>query len=323
VAELAIGLDLGGTKIAACLMDKSGQIVMKTTFPTLAEEGPDAVISRMKSIVYEIMSRADITKRDVVAMGVCSPGPLDTEKGVVLNPPNLPGWVEVPLKDVLYKEFWLPLTLENDANAAAMGENLYGAGKGFKNFMYITISTGIGGGVITGGKLYRGANGNAVEIGHTTINFQGPLCGCGNNGCWEAYASGSALARFAREAIVGGKKTMIKDIAGDEKGIKAEHVFEAAREGDDFARELVAREGFYLGVGLANMVNSFNPDCIAIGGGLSREWDLLYESMIKVMREKALKANTENLQIVRAKLDVDASVIGAAAIAWGQASSQL
>ena len=315
--KLAIGLDLGGTKIATCLMDREGNIVEKLTVHTLAKEGPDPVISRMKSSVYELKARAKATKKDVVAIGICCPGPLDTNKGVVLNPPNLPGWLEVPLKDDFYREFQIPVILENDANAAALGEYLYGSGKGARNFMYITISTGIGGGVVIDGKLFKGANGNAVEIGHTTINFQGPLCGCGNKGCWEAYASGTALARFAKEAIDKGRKTMIKDIEQDYNKIKAEHVFAAAKQGDHLARELLVQEAYFLGVGLANMVNSFNPDCIAIGGGLSHEWDLFYEPMMDVMREKALKANWENLKVVKAKLGSDAGVIGAAVTAWG------
>ncbi|NLZ54617.1 MAG: ROK family protein [Thermoanaerobacteraceae bacterium] len=316
MAGFVIGLDLGGTKIATCLMDKSGSIVKKVTVPTLAIEGPDAVISRMKSSVYEVMKQANVKKKDIVAMGVGSPGPLDAKNGVIKNPPNLPGWVEVPLRDELYNEFKLPIIIENDANAAALGENLYGSGKGMKNFMYITISTGIGGGVVADGKLFKGANGNAVEIGHTTINFQGPLCGCGNKGCWEAYASGTALARFMREGIESGKTTIIKDIE-DVKNIKAEHVFAAAKQGDKFARELVDMEGYYLGVGLANMANSFNPDCIAMGGGITHEWDLFYDRMIEVMREKALKANVENLKVVKATLGSDVGVVGAAAVAWG------
>jgi len=322
MAKLAVGLDLGGTKIAACLMDKNGCTVQKKALPTLAEEGPAAVILRMKSIVYEIMGAARVTKEDVAAIGICSPGPLDAEQGVVLNPPNLPGWVKVPIRDILHNEFQVPVVLENDANAASFGENLFGAGRGAKNFMYITVSTGIGGGVITNGKLFKGANGNAVEVGHTTINFEGPLCGCGNRGCWELYASGKSLARFAEEAIAQGKSTMLKDIAGDGNRIRAEDIFAAAKQGDELARELVAKEGFYLGVGLANVINSFNPDCIAIGGGLSHEWDLLYEPMMKVMRMRALRANWENVRVVKAELGSDAAVIGAAALAWSMVSSE-
>lgn len=315
MAKFVIGLDLGGTKIATCVMDAEGEIIKKITLPTLANEGPEAVISRMKKSVYDAIKMSDISKEDILAIGVGAPGPLDSERGLIKNSPNLPGWIKIPLRDVLHKEFKVPLALENDANAAALGEYFYGSGRGIKNFMYITISTGIGGGVVIDGKLLKGANGNAVEIGHTTINFGGPRCGCGNIGCWEAYASGTALARFAREGIRSGKKTIIRDIAGDEDSIKGEHVFAAAKQGDEFAKELVDQEGFYLGVGLANMANSFNPDCIAIGGGVSHEWDLFYDKMIYTMRERGLKANVDNLKVVKAALGPEVGVMGAAAVA--------
>ncbi|HHY70319.1 MAG TPA: ROK family protein [Thermoanaerobacterales bacterium] len=310
-----VGIDLGGTKIASCLLDEEGDILKKVILSTLASEGPEAVIGRMKASVYEVVKQANVDRKSILAIGVGAPGPMDIEKGIIKNPPNLPGWVEIPLRDILREEFKLPIGLENDANAAALGENLYGSGKGIDNFMYITVSTGIGGGVVVNGKLFKGANGNAAEIGHTIINFQGPRCGCGNMGCWEAYASGTALARFAREGIESGRKTVIKDIAGN-KDIKAEHVFTAVKQGDDFAMELVDREGYYLGVGLANMVNAFNPNCIAIGGGLTHEWDLFSDRMFQVMQERALKANAENLKVVKATLGSDVGAIGAAATAW-------
>ena len=207
------------------------------------------------------------------------------------------------------------MVLENDANAAALGENLYGAGKGIDNFVYITVSTGIGGGVVLNGRLFKGQDGNAAEIGHMTINFDGPRCGCGNKGCWEAYASGTALARFAREGIDAGEATKIKELAGKEN-VKAEHVFVAAKKGDKFALELIEKEGFYLGVGLANVINAYNPKRIAIGGGLTHEWDMFYDRMMQVMRERALGASIEGLEVVKAALGKDVGVIGAAAVAW-------
>jgi glucokinase len=315
MTRYVVGIDLGGTKIATCLMDEEGCIVKKIILPTLASEGPEAVIGRMKASVYEVMKQAKVDRKSILAVGVGSPGPMDSEKGIIKNPPNLPGWIQIPLKNILWDEFKLPIALENDANAAALGENLYGSGKSAKNFMYITVSTGIGGGVVVNGKLFKGANGNAAEIGHTTINFQGPRCGCGNMGCWEAYASGSALARFAGEGIKNGRKTAITEIACDEN-IKAEHVFTAAKQGDDYAKELVDREGYYLGVGLANMINSFNPDSIAIGGGVTNEWDLFSDRMLEVMEERALKANFENLKVIKATLGSDVGIMGAAAAAW-------
>lgn len=310
-----VGIDVGGTKIAACLMDEEGKMPGRATFPTLASEGPEAVIGRIKQSFFEVLKQGQIEQNQVAALGIGMPGPLDTKKGIVKNTPNLPGWIDIPLLQILKSEINLPMVLENDANAAALGENLYGAGKGIDNFVYITISTGIGGGVVLNGRLFKGQDGNAAEIGHMTINFDGPRCGCGNQGCWEAYASGTALARFAREKIAAGEATKIKELAGEEN-IKAEHVFAAAKKGDKFALELIEKEGFYLGVGLANVVNAYNPKRIAIGGGLTHEWNMFYDRMMQVMRERALGASIEGLEVVKAALSKDVGVIGAAAVAW-------
>lgn len=310
-----VGIDVGGTKIAACLMDEEGKMPGRATFPTLASEGPKAVIGRIKQSFFEVLKQGQIEQNQVAALGIGMPGPLDTKKGIVKNTPNLPGWIDIPLLQILKSEINLPMVLENDANAAALGENLYGAGKGIDNFVYITISTGIGGGVVLNGRLFKGQDGNAAEIGHMTINFDGPRCGCGNKGCWEAYASGTALARFAREKIAAGEATKIKELAGEEN-IKAEHVFAAAKKGDKFALELIEKEGFYLGVGLANVVNAYNPKRIAIGGGLTHEWNMFYDRMMQVMRERALGASIEGLEVVKAALSKDVGVIGAAAVAW-------
>lgn len=310
-----VGIDVGGTKIAACLMDEEGKMPGRATFPTLASEGPKAVIGRIKQSFFEVLKQGQIEQNQVAALGIGMPGPLDTKKGIVKNTPNLPGWIDIPLLQILKSEINLPMVLENDANAAALGENLYGAGKGIDNFVYITISTGIGGGVVLNGRLFKGQDGNAAEIGHMTINFDGPRCGCGNQGCWEAYASGTALARFAREKIAAGEATKIKELTGEEN-IKAEHVFAAAKKGDKFALELIEKEGFYLGVGLANVVNAYNPKRIAIGGGLTHEWNMFYDRMMQVMRERALGASIEGLEVVKAALSKDVGVIGAAAVAW-------
>jgi glucokinase len=296
-------------------MDEEGKMPGRATFPTLASEGPKAVIGRIKQSFFEVLKQGQIEQNQVAALGIGMPGPLDTKKGIVKNTPNLPGWIDIPLLQILKSEINLPMVLENDANAAALGENLYGAGKGIDNFVYITISTGIGGGVVLNGRLFKGQDGNAAEIGHMTINFDGPRCGCGNQGCWEAYASGTALARFAREKIAAGEATKIKELAGEEN-IKAEHVFAAAKKGDKFALELIEKEGFYLGVGLANVVNAYNPKRIAIGGGLTHEWNMFYDRMMQVMRERALGASIEGLEVVKAALSKDVGVIGAAAVAW-------
>jgi len=264
---------------------------------------------------FTLLERSGLSLNNITAVGVGVPGPIDYKKGMLKHPPNLPGWRDVPLLDILEDKLRLPTFLENDANAAALSENLYGAGRGVDNFVYITISTGIGGGVVINGRLMRGEDDNAAELGHMTINFDGPRCGCGSWGCWEVYASGTALARFAREGIASGRTTLISDLAEGYK-VRAEHVFSAAKQGDEFARELIQKEGFYLGVGLANVVNAYNPGLIAMGGGVTCEWDMFYDEMIRVMKERALKANIEKLKVVKALFGAEAGMIGAAAVAF-------
>lgn len=313
MSKIVCGVDLGGTKINTGLVDNNGKILKSIKVPTLAEEGPDAVIKRIEESILDVLTKAGMKVSDLSGIGIGSPGPLDAEKGVVICPPNLPGWVNIPLVKILSEKFDVVIKLNNDANAAALGEYLFGAGRGIDNFIYVTVSTGIGGGAIIGGKLYNGENSNAAEIGHHTIDFRGPKCNCGNYGCFEAYASGTALSKFAKEAVKGGRDSIIKNIAG-EGGIKAEHVFEAARMGDALAKELIDNEAFYLGIGIANIMAFYNPKRIAIGGGVSNQWDMLYDKMMKTIYERALKPNAEICEVVRAELGENVGLLGAAAL---------
>ncbi|KUK35099.1 MAG: Glucokinase, ROK family, partial [Caldanaerobacter subterraneus] len=313
MGRILCGVDLGGTKISTGLVDEKGNIIRSTKIPTMAEKGPEEVIKRIEQSVYDVLKEAGLKLSDLKGVGIGSPGPLDAKRGVVISPPNLPGWDNVPIVDILSHKLGVKVKLENDANAAAIGEHLFGAGKGIDNFVYITVSTGIGGGVIIEGKLYSGENSNAAEIGHHTINFNGPRCNCGNYGCFEAFASGTAIARFAQEGIQNGKDTMIRDLAKDGV-VKSEHVFEAAKLGDEFAKELVDNEAFYLGVGISNIMAFYNPKKIAIGGGVSTQWDMLYDKMMETIKKKALKPNAEVCEVVRAELGENVGVLGAAAL---------
>lgn len=315
MADYCLSIDLGGTKIALGLYDHKINCKGRLILPTKAHKGPEFVISRIKNGVANILDQVNLTQKDIAVIGLGAPGPIDSTKGLIRNPPNLPGWHDIPIVKILKSEYGVPVILENDANAAVYGEWIYGEGKGVDDFIYITVSTGIGGGAIINGKLLRGQSGNGTELGHMTINFIGPDCMCQNNGCWEAYASGTALARFAREGILSNINTQLKNIAVG-KDIKAEHVFECAKVGDEFAKKLISDECFYLGVGLANVANIFNSEIIAIGGGLSKQWEVIYEPMVQVMKTRAMAPNTEKLQIKRAKLGADVGIIGAAKLAW-------
>ncbi|MFN2269813.1 MAG: ROK family protein [Anaerolineae bacterium] len=317
--QLVIGIDLGGTKINTALANGAGRIIARDYRETLAPEGPDTVIARMLDAASRVMAEADVEISQVTAVGICAPGPLDVAAGVVVSPPNLPGWDRVPLRQLIADALGIPAFLEKDANAAAMGECLFGAGRGTQHMIYVTVSTGIGSGLILDGKLYHGATSMAGEIGHTTIVPDGPLCGCGNYGCLEALASGTAIARRARERVAKGAPTLIGDLAeGDPERVTAKTVAQAATQGDIEAQQIISEAMDYLGIGIANLVNLFNPQVIIIGGGLANIGDALFEPVQRVVERRAFHAAVEAVRVVPAELGDDVGVLGAAAVALAQ-----
>ncbi|MDK2806605.1 MAG: glucokinase [Thermoanaerobacterium sp.] len=311
--KLACGVDLGGTKINTGIMDSDGNILYNVKVPTEADKGPQHVINNIKKSIIDSLKNTKLEIDQIAGIGIGAPGPLNADSGVVECPPNLPGWIDIHLVDILKQEFNTEIKLNNDANAAALAEHLFGAGQGIDDMVYVTVSTGIGGGAIIGGKLYNGANSNAAEIGHHSINFDGPRwCNCGNPGCLESYASGTSLVKFAKKYIESGRNTILKSIPMDE--LKAENIFDAAKSGDELALELIENEAFYLGVGIVNIMAFYNPKRIIIGGGLSSQWDVLYDKMMKTVKDRALKPNREICDVVKAKLGGNVGLIGAAAL---------
>ncbi len=314
--SLFIGIDLGGTKIGTGLVRSDGKIIARDYQLTRAAEGERAVVGRMLDGARRVMAQAGVDGTQVAAVGIGAPGPLDIRAGVVVAPPNLPGWERVPLKRLIEDELGISAFLENDANAAALGEHRFGAGRGAMHMIYVTASTGIGGGLILDGKLYHGASGGAGEIGHMTIMPNGPRCGCGNHGCLEALASGTAIARVARERVARGDPTLIADLAaGDPEIITAKLVAEAADQGDEVAEEILAQAMNYLGIGMANLVNLFNPQVIVIGGGLTNIGERLFGPVRQVIDRRAFRAAAQAVRIAPAELGDNAGVLGAAAVA--------
>jgi len=314
-----IGIDLGGTKISTALVDSAGRIMAHDYRETRATGGPETVVGRMLDAARGVMAQAEVTQAQVAAVGIGAPGPLDVEAGVVVAPPNLPGWPHVPLKQLIEDGLGITTFLENDANAAALGEHRFGAGRGTKHMIYVTVSTGIGGGLILNGKLYHGSGGMAGEIGHTTIMPNGPRCACGNRGCLEALASGTAVARQARERVARGVPTLIADLAGsDPERITARLVAKAASQGDVEAQEIIAEAMSYLGIGMANLVNLFNPQLIVIGGGLTNIGGLLFDPVRRAIDRHAFRAQAQAVRVVRAELGDKVGVLGAAAVALAQ-----
>jgi glucokinase len=281
------------------------------------------VISSIFATVEKTLSLGKIDLSRVLGIGVAAAGIIDSDNGKVAFSPNLPGWRDVPLRDAIEQRFGTSTYLGNDANLAALGEWYFGVKKKVANLIYITVSTGIGGGIISDGKLYTGCRGAAGEIGHMTIDINGPRCNCGNVGCWETLASGTALTREAIRQIAQGTNTsIIALVGGDISKVDAKVVFEAAKQGDELAKELISRLGYYFGIGLANVVNIFNPELILIGGGVAKMGDLLLQPAIKVVEERAFATSAASVEIKPALLGDDSGVLGAVAFVLNELTKE-
>jgi glucokinase len=313
---LTLGIDLGGTKILTSVVNPAGDMLSRDHSVTPAAEGPEGVIQAILSSAERALEGASITIDRVSSVGVGAPGLVDSEAGILFTSPNLPGWKDVPLRDILREKFRKRSFLINDGNAAALGEYYFGAAKGTSHFIYVTISTGIGGGIVVDGKILNGSKGLAGEIGHMTIADKGPPCHCGNRGCWEALASGTALAKAARKQIEAGAETAIPSFAeGKIDKVTAQTVQSAAEKGDPLANQLILKTAYYFGVGLANLVNIFNPEMIVIGGGLSNMGNRLLKPAYQVAGERAFNQAYRTVRFVKAALGRNSGVLGAAAFA--------
>jgi glucokinase len=317
-ARYVVGVDIGGTNIVVGVMpvDGSREIAMRSQ-PTRADLGAEVVVDRVVQMAEDAITiaRAETgaAREDFLGVGVGAPGPMDRERGVVLVAPNL-GWKDLPLRDLVQERLGLPATLDNDANCATLGEWWTGAARGARNVIGITIGTGIGGGIILEGRLYHGASHVAGEIGHTTIDSNGRHCKCGNYGCLEAYASGTAIAERAREALTLGEESVLLELAhGRVDRITAQTVYDASERGDALAREIVRDTARFLGAGIANLLNTFNPDVVVIAGGVTQAGDALFEPLRAEVRRRAFKPAVDACRIVPGVLPGSAGVVGAVA----------
>lgn len=305
-APYLIGIDIGGTKLAVVVADRDGTIVHKVRRPTEAERGPEPIFRTLCHMAREAAEAADVAWSDIAGIGVSCGGPLDTASGIVYSPPNLPGWDGIPLKTWLEDELGLAIHVENDANAEALAEWIFGAGRGYTNVVYMTMSTGIGGGLILNGRLYRGAGDAAGEVGHMTLIPGGPLCGCGKRGCLEALCSGPAIARRGREWLAEqgneGASIMPALAGGDPDAITAETIMAAARQGDAGARHIVDETARYMALGLGNIVNILNPQIIIIGTIIVKAGDLLLDPIRTYLRRETWDRLYQMVKIVPAAL---------------------
>jgi glucokinase len=313
---LTLGIDLGGSKILTAVVDPRGEMLSNDESMTPATKGREAVIQSIVDSAHRALKQAGVAISKICAIGVGAAGISNPEAGILFTSPNLPGWRDVPLRDLMQEKLGKKTFLINDADAAALGEFYFGAARGVRNFIYITLSTGIGGGIVIDGKIYTGAIGAAGEVGHMTIDDNGPICNCGSRGCWETLASGTALARLAKNRIKEGVRTSILAYAdGDVEKVTAQVIHSAAEQGDSLARELIAQTGYYVGVGLANLINIFNPELVIIGGGLSNIGGMLLEPAFQTAGERAYKEAFQSVRFASAELGRNSGVLGAAAFA--------
>lgn len=311
-ASPTIGLDVGGTKIAGAVVDPEGAILAKRQVPTESQE-PNSIVAAIVKVARELKAAAPAA----VAIGVGAAGLVDVDRGVILGAPNL-AYRNVPVRDTLSERLGLPAIVDNDANVAALAEAVYGAGRDAGDQIMVTVGTGIGGGIIIGGKIYRGHYGVGAELGHIVVDPDGPVCGCGNRGCWEAVASGTAIGRLARQRVEGGAGAdLLAAVGGDLDAITGELVGESAIAGSAFARDVLAEIGRYLGIGLASIVNIFDPEVIVIGGGAAAgTGELLLDPARASMQAHILGTSWRTpVRIVPAVLGNDAGVVGAARLA--------
>ncbi|RKU30730.1 ROK family protein [Candidatus Poribacteria bacterium] len=318
-----VGVDMGGTKILAAIVDEEGNILGTSKIRTNAKDGSSNVIDRIADCIQMVIQGTDVSRDSIQGVGIGAPGPLDPETGVVIVAPNL-GWENVPLKSELEERIDIPTYVDNDVNVGTLGEHTYGAGQGIKNIVGIFVGTGIGGGIIMNGELFHGASKTAGEVGHIIVKEGGPKCGCGNRGCLEALASRTAMTKSFKKGIKKGKKSVVTKLTdGDLNSIRSGVLAKAVDAKDKLTKKILNRTTKYLGVGIGSIVNFLNPEMIILGGGVVEALEDVFVDNIRTAANKyALPGTLDGVQIVKAHLGDNAGVLGAAALArqridWG------
>jgi glucokinase len=314
-----IGIDTGGTKISIVLARQSGKILEKQLLRTKLHGAAQSSINEILQVIKTLIEKHGVGKQ-LAAIGVGMPGAIDTHKGIITRSPNLPGWAGIPIRKILRHAFHVPIFLDNDANVACLGEKFFGAGKSFQNFIYITVSTGIGGGVVANGRLVRGIGGYAGEIGHIVVHPHGRDCNCGKQGCLEAYASGTAMAKIAQEKIKRlsrsqRKKSRLARCLEEREGkISAANIALAARAGDSLARDIFDEAGHDLGLGLSTVIHVLNPEAIILGGSVTKAYPLFRKAMTKALKENVWSVPLKNCKILPSKLGDQVADLGTIAL---------
>lgn len=314
-----IGVDVGGTKVAAGMVDSAGRITHATRVAMIANKGATGGLVAVTEAIDAVRAKAATSEEsiaDLRGIGLCSPGPLDPEQGIVINPPNLPCWRNFPLAEEISKVYRLPVKVDNDANAGALAEALWGAGRGYRNVFLTTLGTGVGTGIVFDGRIYHGRTGAAGEGGHMSIDYRGPLCGCGKPGCIEAYASGPAIAKRAQAKIAAGcKSSALLDLAkGNAAVITAEMVGEAYVAGDVVATETLRDTVDLLSIWLSNIVDLLEPEVMIMGGGVSTMMAPFFDDIRTRLPKLCVNTRSSEIPLVPAYYGADAGIAGGAAL---------
>ncbi len=306
---LVAAVDMGATHISIALADFSAKIINEKYLPFDIKQGPQVCLAEVSRNLRQLLDQSGVNISQLMAVGVGVPGPVITDAGIVVSPPIMPGWDGYLIRATLEKEWGCPVSLNNDAELGALGEWAYGAGRGERNLAFIKVGSGIGAGLIINHQIYGGTTGSAGEIGHFTIDENGPLCSCGNRGCMEAFAGGHAIALQAKKLVESGKRTLLSSIPIEE--LTAQEVAKAARRGDLPSQEIIMRAGTFIGIAIAGLVNLFNPGAVIIGGGVAEAGDLLTTSIRQAVRERSLRASEQSVHITTAMLGKRSSLMGA------------
>ena len=307
-----VGVDIGGTKVAAGLVDADGKILSHERVPMVSNSSPQDGLNAVLSAIAKVIPNGTA---DVVGIGICAPGPLDPRTGIILNPPNVPCWRNFPLAESVQKLHSVPVKVDNDANAAALAEARWGAARGYKHVFCATIGTGIGTGIVFDGKIYHGRTGSAGEGGHVSIDYHGPTCRCGKPGCIEILASGTAIAQRARDQIAAGHKSRMLDLAGgNPSGITGEVIVKAYVEGDILANAILNDAVEMLAVWLSNMIDVLDPDVIVIGGGAAALYQPFFDQIRERVAKLTVNPRSSEVPIVSARYGADSGIAGGAAL---------
>ncbi len=312
--KYTLGVDLGGTSIKAGIVSEKGKIIEKISIESRSADGPDAVVEQIKKGINELLRKS---KRKIYGIGIGAPGVVTVKKGTVENPPNFPGWEKVNLGKIIQKEFGIKVFVENDANAAAIGELIFGVGKKYDSFVMITLGTGVGGGIIIDNEIYRGEFGAAGEIGHVTIDHNGPQCNCGSKGCIEAYIGNNYLVSRIKNELPDHPGSKIRELIDNDLNQLSPKVIDTASEaGDAYAQSIVKQMGYYLGCALASVSNLLDVSTFIIGGGVSGFGQPLFDSIKETASSRVLTPLRNRIEVYPAKLKNDAGIKGASALVF-------